>query len=261
MDQLQAQRRLVKSPPELWAEVSNEDVLRHHLAPFGAIRITRLEPESTVAWEGERASGTVSLDSAGWGTRVTLTAVPVQPAEGEHEGWVDPRRWLAPEDEPWSASESAPDEPRQDEAAEPAAAAEPGTEPAAVAEAEPVAVAEPEPPAEPEPEPVAVAPPPRRGLLARLFRRRRTAEVTPPAPPATDPAPPTPSPDPSPAPPIDPPAPAPDPGPPVEPPTEPPTEPEPEIRVEELPAGEALQALEAMLDHLGAAHHRPFSRG
>jgi hypothetical protein len=31
--------------------------------------------------------------------------------------------------------------------------------------------------------------------------------------------------------------------------------------VTDLPAGEALQALEAMLDHLGAAHHRPFSRG
>jgi hypothetical protein len=27
-----------------------------------------------------------------------------------------------------------------------------------------------------------------------------------------------------------------------------------------LPAGEALRVLDAMLDHLGAAHHRPFSR-
>ena len=67
MDELQAQRRLVKSPPALWAEISDEDVLRHHLAPFGAVRITSLEPESAVAWEGERARGPVSLDSAGWG--------------------------------------------------------------------------------------------------------------------------------------------------------------------------------------------------
>ena len=43
MDELQAQRRLVKSPPELWAEISDEDVLRHHLAPFGAVRITSLD--------------------------------------------------------------------------------------------------------------------------------------------------------------------------------------------------------------------------
>ena len=37
-------------------------------------------------------------------------------------------------------------------------------------------------------------------------------------------------------------------------------EPSIEVREPELPAAEALQALEAMLDHLGAAHHRPFSR-
>ena len=41
---------------------------------FGEIRITRLEPETAVAWEGERASGTVRLEPSGWGTRVTLTA-------------------------------------------------------------------------------------------------------------------------------------------------------------------------------------------
>ncbi|MEA2180707.1 MAG: hypothetical protein QOG77_4004 [Solirubrobacteraceae bacterium] len=235
MDELQAQRRLVKSPPELWAEVSDEDVLRHHLAPFGDIRITRLEPENTVAWEGERASGTVSLDSAGWGTRVTLTAVP------DGGGWVDPRRWLAPEDEPWSANISSPP-PREDPPVK----------------EEPVAV-EPEP--EPEPEPVAVVAPPRRGFFARLFRRRPRAEITPPAPPSTDPAPPVPTPDPSPTPPIEPPAPGPDPTPPPIDPTPPVPEPGPSIEVTELPAGEALEALEAMLDHLGAAHHRPFSRG
>jgi hypothetical protein len=133
MDELQAQRRLVKSPPELWAEISDEDVLRHHLAPFGAIRITRVEPENTVAWEGERASGTVCLDSAGWGTRVTLTAVPASPS------WVDPRRWVPPEEEAWSV-EPAP---------EPAPVAEPAPEPEP--EPEPVAVVQPEPELEPEP--------------------------------------------------------------------------------------------------------------
>ena len=70
-----AQRTLVKSPPELWAEVSDGEALGRHLEPFGEIRITRLEPETTVAWEGDRACGTVELEAAGWGTRVTLTAV------------------------------------------------------------------------------------------------------------------------------------------------------------------------------------------
>ena len=69
-----AQRTLVKSPPELWAMVSDNQALGRHLEPFGEIRITRLEPETTVAWEGDRACGTVELEASGWGTRVTLTA-------------------------------------------------------------------------------------------------------------------------------------------------------------------------------------------
>lgn len=79
MPELQASRRLVKSPPELWAEVSDASALARHLGEVGEIRITRLEPETTVAWEGERASGTVELAPAGWGTSVTLTAEPVAP--------------------------------------------------------------------------------------------------------------------------------------------------------------------------------------
>ncbi len=74
MPELQAQRTLVKSPPELWAEVSDPGSLARHLGELGEITITRVEQESTVAWEGERASGTVALEPAGWGTRVTLTA-------------------------------------------------------------------------------------------------------------------------------------------------------------------------------------------
>ncbi|MDP2712718.1 MAG: hypothetical protein Q8O56_16020 [Solirubrobacteraceae bacterium] len=74
MEQSTAQRRLVKSPPELWAEVSDERALGRRLAPFGEIRITRVEPETTVAWEGDRASGTVELAAAGWGTKVIVTA-------------------------------------------------------------------------------------------------------------------------------------------------------------------------------------------
>ena len=73
MQRSTAQRRLVKSPPELWAQVSDGDALGRRLAQFGAIRITRCKPETTVAWEGDRASGTVELAAAGLGTTVTLT--------------------------------------------------------------------------------------------------------------------------------------------------------------------------------------------
>ncbi len=74
MTEHEASRTLVKSPPELWAECSDAASLARHLGQFGEIRITRLEPETAVAWEGERASGTVRLEPSGWGTRVVLTA-------------------------------------------------------------------------------------------------------------------------------------------------------------------------------------------
>ena len=75
MEELQASRTLVKSPPELWAECSDATSLARHLDRFGEIRITRLEPETAVAWEGERARGTVRIEPSGWGTKVILTAV------------------------------------------------------------------------------------------------------------------------------------------------------------------------------------------
>jgi hypothetical protein len=74
MHDFTAQRTLVKSPPELWSELSEVDRLAKHLEAFGEIKITKLEPEQTVAWEGESASGTVSIEPSGWGTKVTLTA-------------------------------------------------------------------------------------------------------------------------------------------------------------------------------------------
>jgi len=69
-----ASRTLVKSPPELWAECSDAASLARHLDQFGDIKITRLDPEIAVAWEGERARGTVRIEPAGWGTKVILTA-------------------------------------------------------------------------------------------------------------------------------------------------------------------------------------------
>ena len=99
MSEHQASRTLVKSSPELWAECSDARSLARHLGDaVGEIRIKELEPETTVAWEGERISGTVRLEPSGWGTKVTLTAAaeppevveppepePVEPPQAEIE--------------------------------------------------------------------------------------------------------------------------------------------------------------------------------
>ena len=146
---MEAKRTLVKSPPELWAEVSDVAALARHLGEFGEIRITRTEPEAVVEWEGDRASGSVRLEPSGWGTKVTLTA----------------------------------------EVPEPEA---------------------------PPPEPVA-AEPPRPSRFARLAWWRRAAE-----------------------------------------PAEP--EPEPLPAAPPPPAVDTAAVLDGVLDTLGAAHHRPFSR-
>jgi hypothetical protein len=82
MLELTAKRTLVKSPPELWEELSEVERLAKHLGAFGEIKISKVDPEHTVAWEGEHASGTVSIEPSGWGTRVTLTAeLPTSQAE------------------------------------------------------------------------------------------------------------------------------------------------------------------------------------
>jgi hypothetical protein len=79
MADLTAQRTLVKSPPELWSELSEVESLARHLGELGEIRIVKVEPESTVAWEGEEVSGTVELEQSGWGTKVTFRATVPEP--------------------------------------------------------------------------------------------------------------------------------------------------------------------------------------
>ena len=83
---MEAKRTLVKSPPELWAELSEISALARHLGEFGEIRITRTEPESVVEWEGDLASGSVRLEPSGWGTKVTLVALPVMTDPPEPAG-------------------------------------------------------------------------------------------------------------------------------------------------------------------------------
>ena len=100
MREHRATRTLVKSAPELWLTCSEESLLARHLEPFGEIRVTRLEPERTVAWEGEAASGTVLIEPSGWGTRVTLTAsIDMAGDEGPQDAGPDPDTDAGPDPE------------------------------------------------------------------------------------------------------------------------------------------------------------------
>jgi hypothetical protein len=222
MPDLTAKRTLVKSPPELWSELSEVESLARHLGEFGEINITRTEPETTVAWEGEHASGTVAIEASGWGTKVVLTAS------------LPEREVVAVEPDP--APEPAPD-----------------PEPPAPKREPRVLMLEPEVEPEPEPEPVVVPEPPKAGFFARMFGR-------PPEPVAV----PGPEPEPERA--------KPEPirievllvdGKPLDskpaPELEPAPEPEPEVGAIDVERAQAV--LDATLDTLGAAHHRPFSRG
>jgi hypothetical protein len=231
-----ASRTLVKSAPELWAECSVADSLARHLGQFGEIRITRLEPETTVAWEGTRASGTVRLEPSGWGTQVTLTAVAEVVEVGETE----------PEPEP---------EPEPEVVVEPEPAVAVGPEPITAAAPEPVTVADPEPVTVAAPEPIRAP--------KRRFRDRLRWFFNGPQPQAEPELAPVAVAEPEPEPVV---VAEPEPEPVVvgEPEPEPVVvaepEPEPVAVADAEPALDPGALLTAALDSLGQAHHRPFSR-
>lgn len=160
----EVQRTLVKSPPELWAELSDPTSLARHLGELGEIRIVRTEPERAVDWEaaaadGAQASGRVEIAPSGWGTRVTLSASRI----------VTPKR-SEPEPEP-EATEIIP-EPEAESIAIPEPALE-TTEP----EPEALELESSAKPSEPAQEPEIAERESRRGLFARLFRRSRTSRA------------------------------------------------------------------------------------
>jgi hypothetical protein len=70
MTSYEVSRTLVKSPPELWAELEGER-LREAL---GEATVSTTEPERELAWEANGASGIARLEPSNWGTKVTLTA-------------------------------------------------------------------------------------------------------------------------------------------------------------------------------------------
>jgi len=70
MTTVEVSRTLVKSPPELWAELEGDCLSK----AIGEVSIRPTEPERALAWEADGASGTAVLEPAGWGTKLTLTA-------------------------------------------------------------------------------------------------------------------------------------------------------------------------------------------
>lgn len=70
MPRFEVSRTLVKSPPELWAELG-PDCLEKAL---GAVSVEETEPERELSFAGAGVRGTAVLEPAGWGTKVTLTA-------------------------------------------------------------------------------------------------------------------------------------------------------------------------------------------
>jgi hypothetical protein len=186
----EVQRTLVKSPPELWAELSDPAALARHLGELGEIRITHIEPERAVEWEAQDISGTVLLKASGWGTKVTLSVVKEIPQATqettEPESSAVEEQPIGPAPAPAPALEAErrteiETEPQATLEAEPSPGADheppaeidtktaPEAEHAVEAGSEPVPDAEHGPEAQtigPQPEPEA-----RRGFFSRLFRR------------------------------------------------------------------------------------------
>jgi hypothetical protein len=250
----EVERTLVKSPPELWTELSNPDALARHLGEFGEIRITRVEPEHEVEWQAGDTAGTVRIKPSGWGTTVTLTATREIAAAVEQPTADDPQAATPIEIEATVSVEPTP-------------------VPVPQIEEEPEA-SEPEPDAiewQPTPEPLATESEhePRLGFFRRLFgggRGRKTEQeprdlareraqpdrfaaireaLAPERVAAVDP--------------FSMPRPA-EPMPAVESAIAEPARPATDIAADLKAAEEVTAVLTSVLDRLGAAHHRPFSR-
>jgi hypothetical protein len=61
---IQLERTLVKSPPELWEELS--DIERW----LGDVDVSRRDPPTSLLWIGRGARGVIELEASGWGTKV-----------------------------------------------------------------------------------------------------------------------------------------------------------------------------------------------
>jgi hypothetical protein len=139
------------------------------------VRITNVKAEERVEWEAERISGTVLIKPSGWGTKVTLqVSREIMEAVNADETPADAGEAVTD-----AASSATGDSGLSEEGAVPTDAAPPVEATLSMKAAAPAA-------AEEDAEPA-----PKRGFLAKLFRRRKPAPPTAPeAPsaPAVDPA-------------------------------------------------------------------------
>ena len=96
MLKLEVSRTLVKSPPELWPELSEGRLAE----AVGSAEVAVTESERSVRWEAQGVQGTASLTPSGWGTKVTLCAqVEEQVADsGRWSRWR--KRWEPAEPPP-----------------------------------------------------------------------------------------------------------------------------------------------------------------
>jgi hypothetical protein len=68
---VELERRLVKSPPELWDELASETRLNTWL---GEVRVSAVDPPRALRWDARGASGVIELEPLGWGTNVRVRA-------------------------------------------------------------------------------------------------------------------------------------------------------------------------------------------
>jgi hypothetical protein len=67
---IEVSRKLVKSAPELWADLEGGRLSE----ALGDVTTRPDEHERRLAWKAEGMRGTAVLEPSGWGTQVTLTA-------------------------------------------------------------------------------------------------------------------------------------------------------------------------------------------
>src|SRR3954452_20846514 len=87
MPSVEVSRTLVKSPPELWAEIEGGRLAD----AVGEVSVRPTEHERELAWEADGARGTARLEPSSWGTKVTLTA-EIEEIVAKHGFWARIKR-------------------------------------------------------------------------------------------------------------------------------------------------------------------------
>lgn len=83
MANVEVSRTLVKSPPEVWAELGRDGRLAE-LIGDESLQVTVAEELAVLEWQAASSSGRIEIHASGWGTKVSLVAdVAEEPARAE----------------------------------------------------------------------------------------------------------------------------------------------------------------------------------